>query len=380
MNINNKKIYYWSPALDKVATCKAVINSVYAFNKYSKKYKVYLINVCGEWNYYKDEIHEKKINLFQLNNNYFRFLFKTGYIFSRISYLMIFTLSFFKLSIFIKEKKPDYLIAHLITSLPLILFCLFKFDTKLILRISGLPKLNIFRKALWKISDKFLYKITCPTEETKNLLIQQGIFSKHKIHLIRDPIIEISKIKRMKANKIPENLHKDYLLAAGRLTKQKNQILLIKLIKNISLINPSIKLIILGDGEKKNFLLREIKKEKLNNNIELLGYQKNIFKYFKYCKCFISTSLWEDPGFVMIEAAASNTFIISSDCSSGPKEFIGKNNGLLFKNNDLSDLINTYKIFQSMKLIDISKKITNAKRESKKYSIFSHYKELTKIL
>ena len=31
-------------------------------------------------------------------------------------------------------------------------------------------------------------------------------------------------------------------------------------------------------------------------------------------------------------------------------------------------------------IIDISKKITNAKRESKKYSIFSHYKELTKIL
>ena len=60
--------------------------------------------------------------------------------------------------------------------------------------------------------------------------------------------------------------------------------------------------------------------------------------------------------------------------------FIGKNNGLLFKNNDLSDLINTYKIFQSMKLIDISKKIKNAKRKYKKYSIFSHYKELTKIL
>ena len=37
MNINNKKIYYWSPALDKVATCKAVINSVYAFNKYSNE-------------------------------------------------------------------------------------------------------------------------------------------------------------------------------------------------------------------------------------------------------------------------------------------------------------------------------------------------------
>ena len=30
----------------------------------------------------------------------------------------------------------------------------------------------------------------------------------------------------------------------------------------------------------------------------------------------------EDPGFVMIEAAAVDTFVISSDCSSGPKEFI----------------------------------------------------------
>ena len=73
--------------------------------------------------------------------------------------------------------------------------------------------------------------------------------------------------------------------------------------------------------------------------------KKNIFKYLKKCKCFISTSLWEDPGFVMVEAAASNCFVISSDCRSGPKEFIGKDNGLLFKNNNLDDLINKFNEF-----------------------------------
>ena len=62
MEIKKKTIYYWSPALSKVATCKAVINSVYSFKKYSKDFNSYLINACGEWNYYKKEIEEKLKN------------------------------------------------------------------------------------------------------------------------------------------------------------------------------------------------------------------------------------------------------------------------------------------------------------------------------
>jgi glycosyltransferase involved in cell wall biosynthesis len=379
MDIKRKTIYYWSPALSKVATCKAVINSVYSFNKYSKDFTSYLINACGEWNYYKKEIEEKKINLFKLNINYFKFLLKEGYIFSRISYLLIFLLSFFNLFRLIKKNKPDYLIAHLITSLPLVLFLFFKFETKLILRISGLPKLNIFRKILWKLSNNFLYGITCPTEETRKALIEQGIFSEEKIHLVRDPIIEISQIRNQQKEKIKEVYKEGFILAVGRLTKQKNQILLINLIKNIVKENSDIKLLILGDGESKSFLTNKIKEAKIENNVELLGYKKNIFKYLKKCKCFISTSLWEDPGFVMVEAAASNCFVISSDCRSGPKEFIGKYNGLLFKNNDLDDLTKTYNQFSLMSIEDVNKRIINAKKQSKNYTVFSHYKQLLRV-
>jgi glycosyltransferase involved in cell wall biosynthesis len=379
MEIKNKLIYYWSPALSKVATCKAVINSVYSFNKYSKVYKSYLIDACGEWEPYTSEIYEKKINLLKLNIKYFKLIFKEGYLASRISYLLIFFLSFFSLHNILKKNKPDYLIVHLITSLPLILFCLFNFDTKLILRISGLPKLNFFRRTLWKISNRFLYRITCPTEETKIALIQQGIFNKDKIFLLRDPVIQISKILEKKKENI-ESRKKQYILAAGRLTRQKNQILLIKLMKSIVKKNTNLKLIILGEGEKKNLIEKEIKKENLEGSIELIGYQNNIFKYLKNCKCFISTSLWEDPGFVMIEAAATNCFIISSDCRSGPKEFIGENRGLLFKNNDQNDLINKFYEFETMQEHEIFKRKTNAKKQSNKYSIFSHYKEFLKIL
>ena len=58
---------------------------------------------------------------------------------------------------------------------------------------------------------------------------------------------------------------------------------------------------------------------------------KNIYKFLNISQCFILSTLWEDPGFVFIEAALSNVNIISSDCPNGPKEIVNKN-GLLFSN------------------------------------------------
>ena len=60
----------------------------------------------------------------------------------------------------LKKNKPDYIIIHLITSLPLILLLFFNFETKFILRISGYPRMNFFRKLLWKLTLKKIYLIT----------------------------------------------------------------------------------------------------------------------------------------------------------------------------------------------------------------------------
>ena len=54
----------------------------------------------------------------------------------------------------------------------------------------------------------------------------------------------------------------------------------------------------------------------------------------KNSKCFILPSLWEEVGFVMVEASFCNNFIISSDCKNGPEEFLENGSaGLIFKNN-----------------------------------------------
>ena len=129
-----KSIYYWSPFIGNVATIKAVLNSIYSLNKYSNnKIKPILIDACGEWNFFEKEIKAKQICLKKLGNKTRIIITKSGLISSRIIFFKIFINSFFLLKDLLKKEKPTYLMIHLITSLPLILFILFKFETKLIL-------------------------------------------------------------------------------------------------------------------------------------------------------------------------------------------------------------------------------------------------------
>ena len=87
----------------------------------------------------------QNIELVNLSFNYFNILPKNGFVKSRISSLIIILISIIPL-IFIKNKKPDYLIIHLLTSLPLILLNLINTKTKMILRISAFQNLIFLEK------------------------------------------------------------------------------------------------------------------------------------------------------------------------------------------------------------------------------------------
>ena len=98
----------------------------------------------------------------------------------------------------LQEEKPDFLIVHLITSLPIFLSLFKKKETKIILRLSGLPKLNIVRYIFWKLFSKKIYCITCPTIDTYNNLIKKKIFSKNKIYVLHDPAILLKEYSKKK--------------------------------------------------------------------------------------------------------------------------------------------------------------------------------------
>ena len=96
-------------------------------------------------------------------------------------------------------------------------------------------------------------------------------------------------------------------------------------------------------------------------------------------KCFILSSLWEDPGFVLVESALSNTTIISSKCPNGPEEIL-QNNAFLFENNNLNDLVNNFEKFLSTDKKTIFKNKVILKRRVKKFTQLQHYQKLLNII
>ena len=373
-------IYYWSPFTGRVATTRSVVNSAISVKKFSaNKTIVTIIDCYGEWNKFYNLFKKNKINVLNLQNKIKINTDAQGFIKSRFIYILTFFLTYSKLKKIIREDKPKYLLIHLLTYIPILLFFFNNFQTKLVLRISGKPKLTFFRYLLWKLLSKKIVFVFSPTNETIEYLNDKKVFPRKKIKFLPDPIINDGEIRILKKNKIKKIFsNNDYFLTIGRLTKQKNHILLIN-----AFIKFNIKenLLIVGNGELKQKLKQKIKKANRGSSIKIISYQKNIFDYINNSKGVIVSSLWEDPGFVMVEAAFSKKIIISSDCPSGPKEFLEKNKaGFLFKNDNQESLFFAIQHLKKTTKSGINLKLNKAKEKSKIYTIFNHYKMLSKHL
>ena len=373
------QIYYWCPYLTNIATINAVKRSAISVKKYSKKNpEVSIINSSGEWLFFKNNDFGIKIQSTLKDINLYKYLPKEGFVFSRLSFLIIFILNFFPLIFKIKKNKPNFLIIHLLTFLPIVLSPILSKKTKIILRISGYPELTLFRKLLWKFFSKYLYIVTTPTKLTRDYLIKNKIFDKEKIKILKDPIIvvkEINKKKKLTSSLITKE---DYYVSVGRLTNQKNHIFLIDTFaKNIKEFKIK-KLYIIGSGENFNILRNKINFYKMENNIFLMGFQKNVYNIINNSSGLISVASYEDPGFTLIESAFLKKKVISSLVKNGPlemKEF--GNTGYFFEYNNEIDFVK--KIIESEKANN-AELIKNAFKFSKEYSLFEHYKNLNKIL
>ena len=99
-NTNEKKIFYWSPCLDRVGTVISTINSAISLSRYDKNNDVRIINVCGEWDQYRKKLNDNSVNLIDLNFKYFkilpkRVLLRAGFLTSLFIYYLSYHYSFY---------------------------------------------------------------------------------------------------------------------------------------------------------------------------------------------------------------------------------------------------------------------------------------------
>jgi len=372
------QIFYWCPFLTHIATINAVKNSATSLKRYKKDINVKILNSIGEWNFLKNNYDNINVENIQKLNIY-DLLPKEGFFRSRFSFLIIALLNLFPLLKIIKKEKPNFLIIHLLTILPIILSPILYKNTKIILRISGLPNLKLGRGFFWKLFSKYIYAVTTPTKLTSDMLIENKIFDKKKIFLLRDPIINCNLINKKKKENLEESfLNKEFYLSIGRLTNQKNfEFLLNSFCLNIDKFKVK-KLVVLGEGENDEKLKKIIQRYSLEKNIFLLGFKKNVYNYIYRSKAIISSSLHEDPGFVLLESAFLRKKIITSIVTNGPLEMYQTGNlCYFFKSNDELDLVNQIILSENDNSKDMA---LNALKYSKKFTSYSHYKALNKLL
>ena len=378
-----KKIFYWSPCLQKVGTYKSTLNSAISLAKYANNlYSINIINVCGEWDEEEQRLKQSGVDLINLNFKYFKYLPKNGFIKSRFSYFIIFIFSIVPLIFCLNKHKPNILIIHLLTSLPLSLKYLFRLNTDIILRVSGFPKLNFLRKNFWKLVTKKINYILCPTLELRNQLQSFKEFKEVKIRHLCDPVLTANELlikRKPDLNKL--YLEKINFLTAGRFTRQKNYLYLISEFYEYLKTSPNATLTIFGDGEDKKKIISKINKLNLNKNVFIKDYVNNLYYYMRKADAYILSSLWEDPGHVLIEAAANNLFIISSNCHNGPKEFLDNGNGgILFSSNKKNAIKDSLIYFDNLKGYEKKQKKLLAKKKSLNYTLLRHYNKLINFL
>ena len=111
------------------------------------------------------------------------------------------------------------------------------------------------------------------------------------------------------------------ILSVGRLMPAKDHATLLRAFAQVVASRPS-RLVILGEGPERRNLTALSERLGISQHIELPGFHGNPFAYMSKSSVFVLSSKYEGLPTVLIEAMASGTPVVSTDCRSGPTEIL----------------------------------------------------------
>lgn len=195
-----------------------------------------------------------------------------------------------------------------------------------------------FLGILFKILIKHFFNRSCKiitvSKASAGDLVENFGVKKEKISTIYNPI-DVEKIQTLSKEALEPQYQEIFknptLVSVGRLTKQKGQWHLIRAFSAVKKEIKNLKLVILGTGEQESYLRELIDGYGLGEDVFLLGWQSNPFKFISKSVLFVSSSLWDGLPMVSIEAMACGVPIISSDARSGAREILAPDTDFNFE-------------------------------------------------
>ena len=179
-----------------------------------------------------------------------------------------------------------------------------------------------------------------------------------------------------------KNIDGNYFCSVSRLTADKDiQTLLIGFDLFWNLNNqPDVKLIIIGDGNKKLEYESFAKHLKSSKQIVFLGMKKNPFVYMKNARANILSSFGEGLPTVLIESMALGVLNIASSCKCGPREILlNGRGGMLFEPGDAGELAKCLMDVYNNR-VDVGQMIDESTKSLKRFDSDKIIKEIISLI
>lgn len=348
------KFFYWGPYTGFVGTIQGMVNSAVATRRFGG-HEVCLIRAYEEWKETGGDIADAGVQVIDLGlAKYLPGLHKrNGFWPSRLFTIFLTVFSPWRLARAIDREKPDVLITCLLAVPALLAVKLARHKPRVVSIIWGFPAFLLprqkqplhkriegrLRRFLWERLYRSADHIAAVSNGTKSLLEKEFPFARPKLFLLNAPIA-LPRLRKQAAEPCPhpwlqertpgwiladsqmgEGCEHDgaVLLAVGRLSYQKGHDTLLAALALAQEQLP-VRLIILGRGENEGALRAQALR--LGVTVDFAGFSDNPFAFASRVDGFIISSRWEDLCHVIIEAAYVGAPIVTTDCPSGPGDFI----------------------------------------------------------
>jgi len=231
---------------------------------------------------------------------------------------------------------------------------------------------NVSKKTDSSFLDKLMSKcyyndvrVNCNSDGSKDFYIEK--FKRENItplslDSIKNPFFteKVIALSNEENNRIPKE---PYILGLGRLVKTKNFELLVDSFFELKTkFNISHKLVLVGDGDDKEFLENKCKSLGIEDDVFFAGYESNPYPWIKNSEIIAFTSKKEGLSNVLIEAMCCKTRILITKSPGGMIEMMQGKLANNIAENDKDD---------------ISKKILNILNKEKEYYLEDYERALS---
>ncbi|HHQ4695900.1 TPA: glycosyltransferase [Aeromonas veronii] len=261
------------------------------------------------------------------------------------------TCGFFKAYYFIRkllnEFKPDVVHSHMVhANIFIRLIRLTLKIPKVICTAHSSNEGGRGRMFAYRITDRLCDISTNVSQEAVDIFIKKGAVAKNRMIALHNGVDTENFISNFSSREpLRDELGLDHsvtiLLSIGRLTEAKDYPSLLSAFSILVLKYNSLHLVIIGDGEEREYLTNLINEMQLTEKVHILGLRRDISDWINAADIFVLSSAWEGFGLVVAEAMACQRIVVATDCG-GVKEVVG-NCGILVPPRDhlaLADGIN----------------------------------------